>query len=131
MKAFFDTNVFVAAVTSDTDRSQAAVRLLNETEDGYTSVINLMELRSVLAKKKAFEQDRIDRIEDRIVRKTTIVFPDASDVVAANELQRDSLLYPLDAIVLAAAQTVDGPLVSFDAELLDHGAIAPDELRSD
>jgi len=56
------------------------------------------------------------------------VFPDASDIIAANNLQRDLLLYPLDAIVLAAAKTVDCPLVSFDSALLEHGAIEPDEL---
>lgn len=66
MKAFFDTNVLVAAVTDDTDRSDDAVQLLNEVEEGYISILNIMELRSVLAKKKAFERDRIDRIEDRI-----------------------------------------------------------------
>ena len=42
-----------------------------------------MELRSVLATKKSFERDRIDRIEERIARKTTVVFPDASDIIAA------------------------------------------------
>jgi len=125
MSAFFDTNVLVAAVTDDTDRSPAARRLLNEVDDGYTSIVNLMELRSVLAKKKAVERDRIERVEDRIARKTTVVFPDASDIVAANRRQRDALLYPLDAIVLAAADSVDCPLVSFDSELLDHGAIEP------
>lgn len=84
MKAFFDTNVLVAAVTTDTDRSQAAVELLNEPDDGYPSIVNLIELRSVLAKKKAFERDRIERIEGRIARKTTVVFPDASDILTAN-----------------------------------------------
>jgi predicted nucleic acid-binding protein len=66
MTAFFDTNVLVAAVTTDTDRSQQAIWLLNEVDDGYTTIVNLMELRSVLAKKKAFERDRIERIEDWI-----------------------------------------------------------------
>jgi predicted nucleic acid-binding protein len=128
MKAFFDTNVLVAAVTNDTDRSDAATRLLNEVDDGYTSVVNLMELRSVLTKKKAFERDRVEQIEDRIARKTTVVFPDASDILSANRLQRDALLYPLDAIVLAAARTVDCPLVSFDSELTAQGAVTPADL---
>lgn len=75
MKAFFDTNVLVAAVTDDTDRSDDAVDLLNDVEEGYTSILNVMELRSVLAKKKGFERSRIDRIEDRIARKTTVTFP--------------------------------------------------------
>ena len=131
MKAFFDTNVLVAAVTTDTDRSAAAIDLLNEVEEGYTAIVNLMELRSVLAKKKAFERDRIERIEDRIARKTTVVFPDASDIVAANTLQQEGLLYPMDAIVLAAADSVECPLVSFDGELLDHGAVEPSVLLED
>lgn len=131
MKAFFDTNILVAAVTTDTNRSEAAIRLLNEIDDGYTSIVNVMELRGVLAKKKAFQRDRIERIEDRIARKTTVVFPDASDIVAANSIQRDSLLYPMDAIVLAAARSVDCPLVSFDSELLECDAVEPAELLQD
>jgi predicted nucleic acid-binding protein len=74
MKAFFDTNVLVAAVTTDTDRSQAAIDLLKGVDNGDTSIVNLMELRSVLAKKKAFERERIERIEDRIARKATVSF---------------------------------------------------------
>lgn len=77
MDAFFDTNVLVAAVTTDTDRSDDAVRILNEVDEGYTSILNVRELRSVLAKKKGFDREAIDRIEDRIARKTTVTFPDA------------------------------------------------------
>ena len=110
-------------VTTDIDRSQAAIDLLNGVDNGYTSIVNLMELRSVLAKKKAFERERIERIEDRIARKATVVFPDASDIVTANARQREALLYPLDAIVLATAESVDNPLVSFDGELLGHDAV--------
>lgn len=53
MRLFFDTNVLVAAVTRDTDRSNVAVDCLNEADDPYVSVLNLMELRSVLAKKNS------------------------------------------------------------------------------
>jgi predicted nucleic acid-binding protein len=51
MKVLFDTNVLVAAVTRDTERSEDAVELLNQTAEPYVSVLNLMELRSVLMKK--------------------------------------------------------------------------------
>lgn len=125
MTSFFDTNVLVAAVTSDTDRSATAVQILNETDRAYTSILNVMELRSVLAKKKAFDSERIDRIEDRIARKMTVTFPDASDIVAANERQAETLLYPMDALVLSAAESTDCPLVTFDGELLEHGAVEP------
>ena len=32
MNAFFDTNILVAAVTADSDRSDDAIRILNEVE---------------------------------------------------------------------------------------------------
>lgn len=51
-----------------------------------------MELRSVLVKKKAIERDRIDQIETVSLRKTTVTFPDASDIVAANQLQLEDTL---------------------------------------
>ena len=53
MSVFLDTNVLVAAVTADTERSDAAVDLLNSADASSVSVLNLMALRSVLAKKKS------------------------------------------------------------------------------
>jgi len=128
MKLFLDSNILVAAVTSDTDRSEEAVELLNEADEAYVSVLNLMELRSVLSKKKGFERDRIERIENRITSRTTVTFPDASDMIAANQLQSRTLLYPMDALVLAAAEAVEATLVSFDSELIEHGAKHPNEI---
>jgi predicted nucleic acid-binding protein len=87
-----------------------------------------MELRSVLSKKKQFERDRVDRIESRIVSRTTVAFPDASDVMAANGLQSETLLYPMDALVLTAAEAIDATLVSFDTELIEHGAEHPEDV---
>lgn len=66
MNVFVDTNVLVAAVTKDTDRSANAVELLNTANETYTSILNLMELRSVLAKKKGFDRERIDRTKTEL-----------------------------------------------------------------
>ncbi len=52
MSLLLDTSVLVAAVTSDSDRSAVALELLNEADDLYVSVLGLMELPSVLSKKK-------------------------------------------------------------------------------
>lgn len=128
MRLLLDTNVLVAAVTRDTDRSDAAIELLNEVDDVHVSVLNLMELRMVLAKKKGFDRDRIEAIERRVTSRATVTFPDASDVMAANTLQSDRFLYPMDALVLAAAEAIDATLVSFDAELIDNGATHPGEV---
>ena len=129
MRLFLDTNVIVAAVTRDSERSAEAVALLNDAEEPYVSVLNLMELRSVLSKKKRFERDRIDQIESRITSRATVTVPDASDMVAANRLQAETLLYPMDALVLTAAEAVDATLVSFDGELVDHGAVRPGDVQ--
>lgn len=51
----------------------------------------------------------------------TVTFPDASDVMAANRLQSETLLYPMDAVILSAADAADATLVSFDSELVEHG----------
>ena len=123
MKLLLDTNILVAAVTRDTQRSATAIELLNEADSVYVSVLGLMELRSVLAKKKLFERDRIDQIERRITMRATVTIPDASDMLTANRIQSETLLYPMDALILAAAEAIDATLVSFDTELLDHGAV--------
>ena len=51
----------------------------------------------------------------------TVTFHDASDVMAANRLQSETLLYPMDAVILSAADAADATLVSFDSELVEHG----------
>jgi predicted nucleic acid-binding protein len=128
VKVLLDTNVLVAAVTDDTERSDNAVELLNEVDEPYVSVLNLMELRSVLSKKKRVERDRIDQIENRIISRTTVTIPDASDMIAANRLQSETLLYPMDALVLASAEAIGATLVSFDGELVEHGAEPPENV---
>lgn len=127
MRCFVDTNVLVAVLTRDNGRADVATDLLNVNEP-YTSVLNLMELRSVLTKKKRFDRDRIERVESRIINRATITFPDASDVVAANRLQRETLLYPMDALILAASEAADTTLVTFDSELREHGAVSPEDV---
>jgi len=126
MKLLLDTNVLVAAVTDDTERSDDAIKLLNEADQPFVSTLNLMELRSVLSKKKQFERDRIEQIETRVTSRATVTVLDASDMMAANRLQSETLLYPMDALVLTAAEAIDATLVSFDSELLDHGARLPE-----
>lgn len=54
--------------------------------------------------------------------------PEISDQIAAYKLQRDNLLYTTDCLLLALAKDIDATLVTFDAELLEHGAVAPGEL---
>jgi predicted nucleic acid-binding protein len=59
MKVFADTNVFTASITDEPSRGDVATELLNEDHDFCTSILNLMEIRSVLTKKKRVEQDSL------------------------------------------------------------------------
>lgn len=44
MGAFFDTNVLLAAVITNEQRSTAAVRLVHEIDNGETSILNVIGL---------------------------------------------------------------------------------------
>lgn len=51
MRGLLDTNVLVAAVTRDADRSDEAIELLDQVDDPLVSVLSFIELRSVLSKR--------------------------------------------------------------------------------
>jgi predicted nucleic acid-binding protein len=127
MRCFLDTNVFVAAIL-DTDEAEAtgtATALLNANHEFLTSLLNLMELRTVLTKKHRLERDRAAAIEDEVRSDVEVVVPDAGTAIDANRLQDETLLYPMDSLILACAREYDATLVSFDGELIDAGAEHP------
>jgi len=105
-----------------------ATELLNREYEFATSVLNLMELRSVLTKKKRVEQDRVEGTLDDIRERIVVYTPDDTDLVAAYKLQRETLLYPMDCVFLALADDLDAQAVTFDRELIDAGATPPEEL---
>lgn len=128
MRVFVDTNVFIASLTDEPGRGEIATELLNEDHEFCTSIINLMEIRSVMTKKKRVEQDRVEAVLSDIYSSVDIYAPEISDQIMAYELQRDNLLYTMDCVLLALANDVDATLTTFDGELLDHGGVAPEEL---
>lgn len=128
MIVLVDTNVFVAALTDEIPRGQAAAEFLNQDHDFFTTIFNLMELRSVLAKKKRVERDEIEDIILDITGYVTIVAPSYDDLVGAYHFQSDTMLYPLDCLFLYVAEESDGGVfVTFDGEALEHGAKEPEE----
>ena len=125
MKVFVDTNVFIASITDEPGRGDVATEVLNENHDFCTSILNLMEIRSVLTKKKRVEQERVEEVLADIYGGVDIYAPEISDQVSAYSLQQDTLLYTLDCVLLALAEDIDATLVTFDGELLENGAISP------
>lgn len=128
MKILVDTNVFVASLTDEPGRGTIATELLNQDHDFCTSILNLMELRSVITKKMQVEQDRVEDVLADIYAHIDIFAPEISDQISAYSLQKDTLLYTLDCVLLALADDIDATLATFDGELLENGAVEPSEL---
>ena len=122
---FLDTNVLVASMTDEPDRGDQATAALNLDGEYRTGLLNLMELRTVLTKKKGLEQSRVESAIGEIESRLEVIYHEPSDIAAANELQTETLLYPMDCLLLAVARDQNATLVTFDAELLDAGASSP------
>lgn len=128
MKVLVDTNVFLASLTDEPGRGDVATELLNQNHDFCTSILNLMEIRSVMTKKKHVEQERVEDVLSDIYAQVDIYAPEISDQISAYSLQQDTLLYTLDCVLLALADDIDATLATFDGELLDNGATNPSDL---
>jgi len=128
MTLFVDSNVFIASLTDEPDRGRTATQLLDSDHEFCTSILNLMEIRSVLMKKKRIEQDAVESTLADIYTTVDIYAPEISDQITAYGLQEETILYTLDCLLLALANDVGATMVSFDADLCQHGAVSPDEL---
>jgi len=128
MKVFVDTNVFIASLTDEPDRGDTATRFLDQDFDFCTSVLNLMEIRSVMMKKKRIEQAEVEEVLDDVAAQVDIYALDMEDQVEAYRRQRETVLYTLDCVLMALSDDIEAELVTFDAELLEHGCVSPGEL---
>jgi len=128
MRVFVDSNILIAVLTEEENRFQEAKELLNSEHEILTSMLNLMEVRSVLSKKKNRERHEIEEVEEDIVELADIIIPDSSDILHANKSQRESYAYPMDSLIIAIAEKADAELASFDREIIENGARKPDQI---
>ena len=128
MTFFVDSNIFIAIVTGDTDRSDAAQSLLDSDRDFYTSIYNIMEVRNVLATKYHFQRSRIEKVENTVRTYADPVSHSSILIQEADAIQEETYVTAMDAIMLAGASHVDGTLITFDTELHRHGAKPPEDV---
>ncbi|MCH7662113.1 MAG: PIN domain-containing protein [Euryarchaeota archaeon] len=122
-----DTNVLVAATIEETDNGSLARTFLDEQENLVTTLLSVMEFRTVLTKKKQFKQNRVEELIDGLFDRMDVYGPETGDLIEAYRLQEETLLYPIDCILFATAHGADGTLVTFDSELIENGAVSPEE----
>lgn len=126
MRLLLDSNVILATLIDDPDLADPATKLMDDPEHDFAiSSITIMELRAVLTKKEGLESARVETIIADLLTEVDVFLPDSGDLTHAVRLQKETLLYPMDAIILACADADDRTLVTFDAALLDHGATSP------
>lgn len=100
----------------------APKEILNLISDGdligITSLINLMEIRSVLSRKKLWAKEEIFLKEDELKSSLDIVIPTWTDHIQSDKLQRKTFLYPTDCLIVTLAKNENSILLTRDAELL-------------
>ena len=128
MRFFVDSNIFIAIVTDDTDRSDVARTLLNTDREFYSSIYSLMQIRNVLATKYRYNRSEIEQIEQTVRAYAEPVSQGSILLQQADDIQRETYVTAMDALMLASAEHIDGTLVTFDTELHRHGALPPEEL---
>jgi len=126
VKLFVDTNILVAALAENGHKAGTAEQVLESDNEVYTSLMNLMELRTVLTKKKRVEQEEAESTIEDVIENLEVIIPDSSDFINSNKLQVENLLYPQDCLILQIAESQDCKLVTFDGELVEHGAVRPE-----
>ena len=108
MTFFVDSNIFIAIVTGDTDRSDAAQALLDSDRDFYTSIYNIMEVRNVLATKYHFQRSRIEKVENTVRTYADPVSHSSILIQEADAIQEETYVTAMDAIMLAGAVYLGG-----------------------
>lgn len=127
MRVFIDTNVFISVIEGS-EGSGVGRKILNKEWEICTSVLNLMEIRTVLVKKKHEPQEKVESIIEWLKDQLDTVFERLPELYHIEGTQKDTLLYPLDCIFHHISDDKGMPLVTFDSELLDHGGTSPETL---
>ncbi len=90
-----------------------------------TTVLNVMEIGSVLARKYRWKKMDIDSALSAIKRSLSVLVPTEYDMLEAMELSMEHYLTPIDALMLVMSKNKDMTLITFDREILRYdGKIA-------
>lgn len=88
--------------------------------NGFSTVLNLLEIRFVLRRKKSFTEEKIQEDIEKILRIVEIAIPDEINMLEANNLQAKHPFSPLDAMLVAIGLGLKNiVLVTRDKVLLD------------
>lgn len=126
MKILIDTNILVSTI-EDSAESEISTRLLNlgEHELGVTQ-LTLFELRTVLTKKKQKPQHTVEEIIDWLWKHLDFVVDSAPQFSSVETLQKRTLIYPMDCMILQTALEIGAVATTLEKELREHYAVHPE-----
>ena len=88
--------------------------------EGHTTLINLMEIRFVLRRKKGLSERTIRELLNKLLLLVKVIIPDEINLLEAHGLQEEIPLSPVDAIILGVASSLKDRhalLITRDKEL--------------
>ena len=86
--------------------------------NGFSALINLLEIRFVLRRKKNLGEDRIKKDIAKLLNLLEIIIPDEVILLKANSLQTDHPFSPFDAMLIAVGSSIpNAVLISRDKSL--------------
>ncbi|MBI3582914.1 MAG: type II toxin-antitoxin system VapC family toxin [Nitrospinae bacterium] len=138
-RVFIDSNIFLNFLLKEEDFYEGSKRLLTRIEkgeiEGITTLINIMEILSVLRKRSRAKDSEIIRDVDTIgeIQNLEIIIPNEIHIAQAFEIQKKAKLLPTDAILISTARDFSSIFVSRDAELKQRASsfisvVKPEEL---
>lgn len=125
IEALFDTDVLLnwlcKEITLDGKRLwEGPYKILKEAESGkinlYTTIVNLMEIRFVLRRRKKWNNLEIEKTfaDLKEINNFEIILPDATDMISGFNLQSNYRLDPFDAIYLGISIKLPAILITRD-----------------
>lgn len=130
IRVFLDTDVILNWLCKEVTREginlwRAPYKILKKTEEGYintfTTLVNLMEVRFVLRRKKKWAEGKIEEVirEIRQINNFELIIPDDTDLMTGFNLQSVYMLDPFDAMYFGVIDKVSTFLISRDRDFID------------
>ena len=130
IKTFLDTDVILNWLCKETTKEgetlwEAPYEILKKAEKEeivlYTTLINIMEIRFVLRRKKRWKELEIEEVIRDLgeIDNFGIIIPEETDLITGFNFQASHMLDPFDAIYLSVVDKISGFLVSRDRDFIN------------
>ena len=130
IKAFLDTDVILNWLCKEATKEgealwEAPYEILKKAEKEeivlYTTLINIMEIRFVLRRKKKWKELEIEEVIRDLgkIDNFGIIIPEETDLITGFNFQASHMLDPFDAIYLSVVDKISGFLISRDRDFIN------------